>query len=117
MNPHDFYEAIGASYPNALRRLSDDERISKYLHMFLKDTSFLQVKETIEKKDYTNAFRAIHTLKGLCLNLELTPLAEAASELTEFLRQTPLDAIDDNDLNSKYSKVDAEYHKIRTLLE
>ncbi|MGC4018526.1 MAG: Hpt domain-containing protein [Muricomes sp.] len=117
MDPRDFYREIGASYSNALRRLSTDERISKYLRMFLDDTSFLLVKETIENKDYAKAFRAIHTLKGLCLNLELTPLANASCELTEYLRQTPPEELNEDILHERYDKVDAQYHRIRMLLE
>lgn len=33
-----------------------------------------------------DAFRAAHTIKGICQNLSLTALLKAASELTEALR-------------------------------
>ena len=41
----------------------------------------------LENNDYETAFRAAHTLKGICLNLGLENLYKAAYKVTEALRQ------------------------------
>jgi len=48
--------------------------------------SFEQLKEGLEENDGEKAFRAAHTLKGVCLNLGFNGLNKLSSELTEKLR-------------------------------
>ena len=43
-------------------------------------------RQALEHCDYEGAYRGAHTLKGIALNLGLTPLAEKAGALTETLR-------------------------------
>ena len=40
----------------------------------------------METKNYEEAFRAAHTIKGVCQNLSFTKLYESSSRLTENLR-------------------------------
>ena len=54
--------------------------------MFLRDTSFEMLKQTMGQKDYKEAFRAAHTLKGVCQNLALKSLDGPVVELTDILR-------------------------------
>lgn len=58
----------------------------KFLGKFLQDTSFEGMKNSIEQKQYTEAFEYAHSLKGVCGNLSLSPVTEQVSELTEILR-------------------------------
>lgn len=83
----NFYESIGVSHLNILNRLGSPSLISKYLNIFAKDGSYIALQKSISEKDYTTAFRYAHTLKGICLNLELKPLTEAAVILSDSLRQ------------------------------
>ena len=63
-----------------------DDRIVKYLKMFPGDTSFNDTVAAFESGDWENAFKASHTLKGVCANLGLENLREKASELCETVR-------------------------------
>lgn len=58
----------------------------KFLVKFLQDTSFDGLRDSIEKQEYSQAFEYAHSLKGVCGNLNLSPLTEQVSELTEILR-------------------------------
>lgn len=85
MTLKEFYTTIGSSYENAVSRLFKDELIKKYLLLFLKDTSFDELCQAMIVKDYETAFRSAHTLKGVCMNLELGALCKSASDITEAL--------------------------------
>ena len=82
MDLQNFYKAIGVNYNTVLRRLRREDLIEKYLKLFLKDQTFILLAEAKENGDYQQLFGAAHTIKGLALNLELSPLADAASSLT-----------------------------------
>ena len=60
--------------------------IKRFSLKFLQDPSFNNLKENMEKNDGEEAFRAAHTLKGVCLNLGFDELYEASAEITEKLR-------------------------------
>ena len=51
-----------------------------------------ELTESLKEKDGECAFRAAHTLKGVCANLGLDRLYEADCELTEKLRGRQIEA-------------------------
>ena len=65
MTVKECYEQIGSDYAGVLKRLGS---------------------EALVKKDGETAFRAAHTLKGVCLNLGFDRLYESSAALTEHLR-------------------------------
>ncbi|MDE5896506.1 MAG: Hpt domain-containing protein [Clostridia bacterium] len=86
MTVQECYEAIGGNYADALSRLRTDERITRFLIKVADDESFSLLCRSIEARNMEEAFRAAHTLKGICLNLSITRLQDSASRLTEALR-------------------------------
>ena len=76
MTLEECYRALGGSYSDVLARLVDDKMITKYLNKFTKDTSYRDIFAALENNDYETAFRAAHTLKGICLNLGLAGRTE-----------------------------------------
>lgn len=86
MTVEECYKKIGADYTNILQRLGKDERIRRFMLMFLEDPNYGMLCEAMEKKDYDAAFSAAHTLKGGCQNLSFTRLLAACSGLTDALR-------------------------------
>ena len=86
MNIVEFYQEMGVEYANVLRRLGSEALIKKYLFKFASDKSFLELQDNITAHNFSEAFRAAHTLKGISLNLELKPITVLAIELTELLR-------------------------------
>ncbi|MDD3335380.1 MAG: Hpt domain-containing protein [Eubacteriales bacterium] len=86
MTVQQCYERIGADYTGTIERLSSDEQIIRFMAMFLEDENFEALCGAMKQQQWDNAFRAAHTLKGICLNLGYTQLAKSGSALTENLR-------------------------------
>jgi chemotaxis protein histidine kinase CheA len=108
MSIQDFYGLIEADYEGVKERLLKDERIEKYVLKFAATTDYDDLKKAIDREDYEEAFRAAHTIKGLCLNLGFTKLQQCSSELSEALRGgKPMVSIDGMlaDVKTEYAKI------------
>lgn len=86
MTVQECYEKMDGDYNSVLKRLAKEERIQKFLLMFLKDTNYELLLSSAQAKNAQEAFRAVHTLKGVGQNLSLTKLYESASHLSDLLR-------------------------------
>lgn len=86
MNLQECYQAFGGDYEDTMKRMGMERLLQKFMLKFLDDKSFEELCSSMEQKKYEEAFRAAHTLKGLCLNLGFKTLAESSSSLTEALR-------------------------------
>ena len=91
MTVRECYEQMGADYEGVLGRLRSEVLIKKYAKKFLDDGSFRSLKDNLAQKNGEEAFRAAHTLKGVCQNLGFTNLYQPAYELTEVLRAGTLE--------------------------
>ena len=86
MTVKECYEQMGSDYESVLGRMGSEAMIKRFALKFLQDPSFNNLKENLEKNDGEEAFRAAHTLKGVCLNLGFDELYEVSAEITEKLR-------------------------------
>lgn len=86
MTLQECYAALGGNYEDVLGRLRSEKLVQKFLLKFLDDKSMPLLEESLAQKDYETAFRAAHTLKGVCQNLSFTSLAADSEALTEALR-------------------------------
>ena len=87
MTIQECYEAFGGNYQEVVSRLRTDERIARFLQRVVDDGSYKLLCDSVESGNLDEAFRAAHTLKGVCMNLSITRFAESASALTEALRE------------------------------
>ena len=87
MNIEECYEKLGGSYADVSMRLPSLSLIEKFIGKFLEDKSYDTLLEQMACKNRAEAFRAAHTLKGICANLSFNKLFDSASRLTEELRQ------------------------------
>lgn len=60
--------------------------IEKFALKFREDTSFQELEKALNDKQVEIAFRAAHTLKGVCMNLGFDHLYKPSFEITESLR-------------------------------
>ena len=74
MNLKEFYADINGDYEGVTSRLRSEKMVRKFVLKFLNDAS------------YEEAFRAAHTIKGICQNLGFTVLGDSSSQLTDALR-------------------------------
>lgn len=86
MNIEECYEKLGGNYEEVRRRLPGLKMIERFIGIFLEDKSFEMLGMQIEYGNRREAFRAAHTLKGICANLGFTKLLHSVSRLTEELR-------------------------------
>lgn len=86
MTVQECYEQAGADYQDAMNRLGSEALIKRFALKFLQDKSYEQLQEGLAQKDAEMAFRAAHTLKGVCANLGFESLFKVSSALTEQLR-------------------------------
>ena len=95
MTVRECYEQMGADFDNMLDRLGNEQMVQRFALKFLNDTSYQTLEETLKEKNVEQAFRAAHTLKGVCLNLGFDNLFTVSSELTERLRAGELDGTEE----------------------
>lgn len=86
MTLKECYEAMGASYEEVIGRLRSERMVQKFVLKFLDDGSYRLLLDSMASEDYAEAFRASHSIKGVCQNLAFTKLSKSSSELTEALR-------------------------------
>jgi HPt (histidine-containing phosphotransfer) domain-containing protein len=91
MTIREFYDVTNGDFENVLKRMKTEERVKKYVIMFLKDPSYQELRNAMEENNTENAFRAAHTLKGVYNNLAFTGKEAAAIEITEMLREQKLE--------------------------
>jgi len=107
MDIKEFYNSINSNYGEVFDRIPDDNFILKFVLKFMNDESFTNLKKAFEEKNVEEAFRAAHTLKGVCANLGFNQLFEVSKELTDVLRKKSFDGS-----NELYQKVCDEYQKV-----
>ena len=90
MNLKNCYERMGGDYDSLISRLGSEKIACKFIFKFAEDKNYSELIRTMETGDYETAFRAAHTLKGICLNLSLTGLAKSSGDLTEALRNNDI---------------------------
>ena len=106
MTIQECYEAINGDYNEIMARLHTEERIRKFVGMFLKEESYHTLVQTLKEGKQEDAFRAAHTLKGVCQNLSFTALFQSSYEITEALRAKNME-----EANRLLEQVTADYER------
>jgi len=88
--------------------------IIKLVKKFESDQSYAELKQGLADKDAEKAFRAAHTLKGICLNLGFSQLIEDVVNITEILRAGKLEGTDElfSKIQTTYENTVAEIKKL-----
>ena len=86
MTIQECYTALGGDYEEVLNRLYSEALVRKFIGKFSSDPSFQLLSDSLKAGSYEEAFRAAHTIKGVCQNLGFTRLGDSSSALTESLR-------------------------------
>lgn len=86
MNLKECYQALGGDYEGVMARLRSERMITKFAVKFLDDKSMENLVAGIAQKNGEEAFRAAHTIKGICQNLSFDRLYVSSHALAECLR-------------------------------
>lgn len=84
-----------------------EDFIFRLLGKFPKEECYQGLVKAMEEKDYEEAFKHAHNLKGVSGNLEMTRLTKVTSELTEKLRNKEYD-----DLEGDFEELKKEYGQV-----
>ena len=104
MNLQEFYTVVGGNCEEARSRLMGEAMLRRFVSKFPNDQSFAALKQAIADGERETAFRAAHTIKGLCLNLGFGKLLASSETLTEALRNEMPDNV-----NELFAKVSEDY--------
>ena len=104
MTVKECYESMESDYEGVIGRIGSEGLVKRFVLKFLDDPSYLNLEKAIQEQNAEEAFRAAHTLKGICLNLGFDRLYKVSAELTEKLRGSDL-----NGYEAVYGKVQDEY--------
>ncbi len=86
MTIRECYDALGGNYDDVMGRLRSERLVQKFVLKFCSDGSFDLLLRSLEEGNVQEAFRAAHTIKGMCQNLSFTRLERSATAITEVLR-------------------------------
>lgn len=86
MTVQECYVKMGGDFDDVVKRLMNESMVKRFVVKFLKDDSYQNLCEGMAAGNREEAFRAAHTLKGVCQNLGLKKLSIPTEELTEMLR-------------------------------
>lgn len=106
MTLQECYIALGGDFEDVKHRLPTDRMVQKFVLKFLNDPSYQLLCDSLESENYPEAFRAAHTIKGVCQNLSFTCLQQSSEKLTEALRDGP-----SPEVPALYAQVQADYKK------
>ena len=112
MQLQDFYVLTGGDFAAVKGRFFKEEMIERFVLRFLEDPSFGELSRALEGKTVTEAFRAAHTLKGVCSNLGFDRLGNSSSELTEYLRGREQALVDWEQCRLLFGKVAEDYGQV-----
>ena len=87
MTIQECFQSLGGNFAEVQQRLPSDRLIKRFITKFLDDGSYAELSQAMASGQREQAFRAAHTLNGVCANLSFTRLLTSVSALTDLLRQ------------------------------
>ena len=109
MQLKECYDTFGGDYESVKERISKEEIIEKFLIKFLSEPSYENLCRALEYEDYKEAFRAAHSIKGVCANLGFPGLENSSSSLTEYLREKEKQQINKEQCMELFERVSEDY--------
>lgn len=113
MTIQEIYKELKADYNDVLSRFKNDERIEKYLRKLVQMNDFEELEQSLANKNYEDAFRYVHNIKGMSINMGISSLIGASDELCELLRE----GNPQTDIEPYFERVSIEYKRITHVVE
>ena len=93
------------------RFMGNEDLIAKFMFKFLNDQSMNDLTKYLDEGNVTEAFKAVHTLKGVGANLGLKGFLTPVKELTEILRACSMEGYEE-----KYEEIKPKYEALIAIL-
>ena len=111
MTLQELYQNIGGDYDQALRILRVDKLVDKHIRKLIRNGVVEQLLSAEADMDPARLFEAAHAMKGVCGNLGLPGLAEAASAVSEEYRPGNNRTMTDEQVKEKLHAIAEMYRK------
>ena len=111
MTLQELYQNIDGNYDQAIRDLRMEKLMDKHIRKLTKNGVVDKLIEAGKEKDPVQLFECAHAVKGVCSNLGLTRLADAASEIAEEYRAGNSRKLSDEEINEKLQEIESVYKK------
>lgn len=111
MTLQELYREIGGDYDQAIRVLRMEKLMDKHIRRMTKNGVVEQLLEAGQEMDPTRLFESAHAMKGVCANLGLVALSEAASEIAEEYRPGKPRTLSDEQVREKLRDIAGLYQK------
>ncbi len=111
MQLKELYDSINGDYEQALKVLRVEKLIDKHIRKLTKNGVVEDLIKAGESKDANELFEKAHAMKGVCANLGLTVLSDAASEISEEFRQGNKRGMTDEEVDEKLAYIAELYEK------
>lgn len=114
----DILKENGADVENSLKRFMGNRGLyEKFLLKFPTDQNMSSLRECMKNQNYEEAFKCVHTLKGVSANLGLDPIQNLSSQMTELMRGKQADEIDKDALGKCFEELEESYTKFCRIIE
>lgn len=108
----------GALVDDTVRRFMGDEALyERFVIKFMGDENCQRLNEHLDNGDYAEAFKDVHTLKGVAANLGLAPMEKTLVELTELLRDKTADEIEKAQVAAAREEFAKQYASFISIIE
>lgn len=117
MTLEELYARMGGNYEHAKQIMKMDKLIDKYIRKLKNSEVGDKLAAAGETMDATALFESAHALKGVCANLGLDNLANAAEEITEEFRPGNSRKLSDEEVKGKLLSISETYQKVLACIE
>lgn len=117
MTLEELYASIGGDYEQALRVLRVEKLVDKHIRKLTKNGVVDNLLAAGDTMDPTQLFETAHAVKGVCANLGLTGIADAASCIAEEYRPGNARTMSDDEVKAKLQDIATMYETTKTGIE
>ena len=111
MTLQELYRSVEGDYDRALNVLRVEKLIDKHIRKFPKNGVVEGLLAAGESMNPTELFEAAHAMKGVCANLGLVGLADAASEIAEEFRPGNARKLSDDEVKERIASIREMYNR------
>lgn len=105
MTIKELYDNIGGNYEQAVKVMKLDKLIDRHIRKFTNNTMMENMRTASDAMDPNGIFESAHAMKGVCANLGLVKLSEAASELAEEFRPGTARSMSDDEVRRRVDAI------------
>ena len=109
MTLQELYTLIGGNYDQAVKIMRRDRLIDRYIRKLSSSEVGTALAAAGASMDPVGLFESAHAMKGVCANLGLDTLSEAASDIAEEFRPGAARRYTDDEVKAKLADIAERY--------